>query len=325
MPASFRVFEEDEISEVATLGSASLAIIDHAFSALAEGRVIMPAPLGLHIKDDDVEGEVHVKTAYIRGSQGFAVKVATGFYQNVRLGLPTSSGIVLYLDSQTGKVVALFADNGYLTDLRTALAGAVAAKHLAPTRIATVGIVGTGIQARWQLRAIALVREFQQVLVFGRSAAATEAYIRDMQIIVPADIRRADTVSELVRQSDLVVTTTPSREALIKAQDLHAGLHITAMGSDGPSKRELESSVLDQADVVVCDSYDQCLRLGELQHAALPRASVVELGDVTSGMRKGRSNDHQISVCDLTGTGVQDSAIAEYAFSALRQRGTKHS
>jgi len=150
MPASFRVFEEVEISEVATLDPASLAIVEHAFSALARGRVIMPAPLGLHIKDDGVEGEVHIKTAYTRGSKGFAVKVATGYYQNARLGLPTSSGMILYLDSQTGHVLALFADNGYLTDLRTALAGAVAAKHLAPTRITTVGIVGTGIQARWQ-------------------------------------------------------------------------------------------------------------------------------------------------------------------------------
>ncbi len=320
MLAAFRVFEACEISKVATLNPASLEIIEQAFSALAEGRVIMPAPLGLRIDNDDVEGEVHVKTAYIRGSKGFAVKVATGFYQNARLGLPTSSGVILYLNSQTGQIIALFADNGYLTDLRTALAGAVAAKHLAPTRIATVGIVGTGIQARWQLRAIALVREVQQVLVFGRSAAATEAYIRDMQIVVPADIRRADTVSELVQKSDLVVTTTPSREGLIKARDLHPGLHITAMGSDGPGKQELESGVLEQADVVVCDSYDQCVHVGELQQAALPRARVLELGELTAGMRKGRSNDHQISVCDLTGTGVQDSAIAEYVFSALQQK-----
>jgi len=175
------------------------------------------------------------------------------------------------------------------------------------------------------LRALALVREIQQVLVFGRSATATEAYIRDMQIIVSADIRRANTVSEIVQQSDLVVTTTPSREALIKAQDLHPGLHITAMGSDGPGKKELESGVLEKADVVACDSYEQCLCLGELQQTALPRARVVELGELTSGMRKGRSKDDQISVCDLTGVGVQDSAIAEYAYSALQQRGTKNS
>ena len=142
---------------------------------------------------------------------------------------------------------------------------------------------------------------------------------------VSADIRRANTVSELVQQSDLVVTTTPSREPLIKAQDLHPGLHITAMGSDGPGKKELESSVLEEADMVACDSYEQCRRLGELQQTTLPRARVVELGELTIGIRRGRSNDDQISVCDLTGVGVQDSAIAEYAYSALQQRGTKNS
>lgn len=325
MSAAWQVLEEREISDAATLNPESLDVIEQAFSALADGRVIMPAPLGLHIDDDEVQGEVHVKTAYIRGSRGFAIKVATGFYGNARLGLPTSSGMILYLDSRTGQVIALFADNGYLTDLRTALAGAVAAKHLAPARVTTVGIVGTGIQARWQLRAIALVREVQKVLVFGRNPAATETFIRDIQMTVSADIRRANTVSELVLQSDLVVTTTPSREPLIKAQDLHPGLHITAMGSDGPGKKELESSVLEEADMVACDSYEQCRRLGELQQTTLPRARVVELGELTIGIRRGRSNDDQISVCDLTGVGVQDSAIAEYAYSALQQRGTKNS
>ncbi|MGA7293256.1 MAG: hypothetical protein WBW53_01410 [Terriglobales bacterium] len=325
MSAAWQVLEEREISDAATLNPESLDVIEQAFSALADGRVIMPAPLGLHIDDDEVQGEVHVKTAYIRGSRGFAIKVATGFYGNARLGLPTSSGMILYLDSRTGQVIALFADNGYLTDLRTALAGAVAAKHLAPARVTTVGIVGTGIQARWQLRAIALVREVQKVLVFGRNPAATETFIRDIQMTVSADIRRANTVSELVQQSDLVVTTTPSREPLIKAQDLHPGLHITAMGSDGPGKKELESSVLEEADMVACDSYEQCRRLGELQQTTLPRARVVELGELTIGIRRGRSNDDQISVCDLTGVGVQDSAIAEYAYSALQQRGTKNS
>ena len=275
----------------------------------------MPAPLGLHIDTGKVQGEVHVKTAYIKGGKGFAVKVATGFYGNTLLGLPNSSGMVLYLDSQTGQVQAIFADNGYLTDLRTALAGAAATKRLALTRPMTVGIVGTaGIQARWQLRAIALVREMRQVFVFGRNASATAAFISEMKPVISADICRANTISELVQHSDVVVTTTPSREPLIKAEDLHPGLHITAMGSDGPGKRELESEVVAHADVIVCDSYDQCRRLGELQQADFPRERVIELGELTSGMRKGRSHDSQISICDLTGTGVQDSAICRICF-----------
>ncbi len=315
MAARLLVFQEHEIREVATLNEQSLACIEQAFSALAAGRVIMPAPLGLYLEEG--QGEVHVKTAYIRGSKGFAVKVATGFYRNAALGLPNSSGVVLYLDSQTGQSRALFVDNGYLTDLRTALAGAVAAKQLAPAGDANVGIIGTGIQARWQLRAIAAVRKVEQVFVFGRSVAATQAYINEMQSAISGSFHRADTVEDLVRDSNLVVTTTPSREPLIKVEHLHAGLHITAMGSDGPGKQELHPGVVEQADMVVCDSYEQCKRVGELQWADVPRESVIELGELTSGTKKARINNSQISICDLTGTGAQDSAIAEYVFSAL--------
>jgi ornithine cyclodeaminase/alanine dehydrogenase-like protein (mu-crystallin family) len=315
MAANLPVFEEYKIREVATLNAKSFACIEQAFSALAAGRVIMPAPLAMHI--EEVQGEVHVKTAYTQGSKGFAVKVATGFYRNAAFGLPNSSGMVLYLDSQTGQVRAVFADNGYLTDLRTALAGAVAAKYVAPVGAANIGIIGTGIQARWQLRAIAMVRKTAEVFVFGRSEAVTQAYINDMEREIPAKFRRANTIADLVRHSDLVVTTTPSREPLIKAEHLHAGLHITAMGSDGPGKQELHASAVERADVVVCDSYEQCRRLGELQQVPIARDRVIELGELTSGTKKAHINDSQISICDLTGTGAQDSAIAEYAFSAL--------
>jgi ornithine cyclodeaminase/alanine dehydrogenase-like protein (mu-crystallin family) len=312
---SIRIFEEAAIRGAVGLNAASLAAIEGAFTALASGRVIMPPPLGMHI--EPVRGEVHVKTAYVLGAKGFAVKLATGFYGNARLGLANSSGLVLYLDAQTGFVRAVFVDDGYLTDLRTALAGAVAAKHLAPKEVHTVGIVGCGIQARWQLRALALVREFSRVLVFGRNAAARDACIAEMQSMVKAKVTAAQSVGELVAASDLVVTATPAREALAAAEHLHPGLHITAMGSDGPGKQELHPEILRKADMVVCDSYEQCRRLGELQSASLDRDSVIELGELTSGAQRGRSNEQQITVCDLTGTGVQDSAIAEFAYGIL--------
>ncbi|MBI3476978.1 MAG: ornithine cyclodeaminase family protein [Acidobacteria bacterium] len=314
-PPAVRIFNQSEIQSGSGLTAAALACIENAFSALAEGRVIMPPPLGMHI--DDLQGEVHVKTAYIRGTAGFAVKVATGFYGNSKLGLPNSSGLILYLDAQTGFVKAIFADNGYLTDLRTALAGAIAAKYLARTQIETVGIVGTGIQARWQLEALTLVRKFRQVIVFGRSADSADAYIREMKSKVDSTFSKAASVSALVKASDLVVTATTARESLIKVDDLHPGLHITAIGSDGPGKHELDPAVVEKADVIVCDSYEQCRRLGELQTATIDRNRVIELGEVTSGRKTARSSDHQLSVCDLTGTGVQDSAIADFTYQAL--------
>src|SRR5215470_6456509 len=132
-PTSIPFFNHEQIRNVAGLNQAALAAIENGFSALCDGRVIMPAPLGMHI--EQARGEVHVKTAYIAGSQGFAIKAATGFYGNSAIGMANSSGLILYLDARTGFVKAIFADNGYLTDLRTALAGAVAAKYCAPERI----------------------------------------------------------------------------------------------------------------------------------------------------------------------------------------------
>src|SRR5260370_2985418 len=143
MAARLLVFQEHEIREVATLNEQSLACIEQAFSALAAGRVIMPAPLGLYLEEG--QGEVHVKTAYIRGSKGFAVKVATGFYRNAALGLPNSSGVVLYLDSHTVQSRALFVDNGYPTDLQTAPPGEFAANTLAPAGDPTECTIGTGV------------------------------------------------------------------------------------------------------------------------------------------------------------------------------------
>jgi len=263
------------------------------------------------------QGEVHVKTAYIAGNEGFAIKVATGFYANSASGLVNSSGLILYLDARTGFVKAVFADNGYLTDLRTALAGAIAAKYCARERISTVGIVGTGVQARWQLEALTLVRKFQRVLVFGRRKTAADAYMREMQGRVGADFKVVDSVADLMRASDLVVTTTAAREPVIEVKYLRAGLHITAMGADGPGKQELDPSVLESADVIVCDAYEQCQRLGELQHIAIGKERVIEIPELTSGRKKARTADDQISVCDLTGTGVQDSAMAEFSYRAL--------
>ena len=144
----------------------ALAAAERAFRALAEGAVTQPAPLGFEIAA--VHGEVHVKGAHIRGAPVFALKVATGFYQNAARGLPSGAGLFLVFDAQTGVPTALLQDNGYLTDLRTAGAGALAARHLAAEGLDTVAVLGSGIQARYQLRCLALVRRWSE----GRTASS---------------------------------------------------------------------------------------------------------------------------------------------------------
>ena len=318
------VLNEADLRECVGFDPESLQSVEHAFTWLAEGAVEMPPVM--HIEVADHNGDFDIKSAYVRGVDSLAVKVASGFFDNPKLGLPSGGAMVVVLSAVTGFCEAILLDNAYLTDLRTGLAGAVAARHLAPAAVRTVGVVGCGAQARYQVKALKLVRDFDSLLVFGRTADAVQRYAAEMRDALGLSVRVADGVEQVVRESELVVTTTPSRAPLVRAEWLHPGLHITAMGSDVPGKQELEAVVLERCDLLVCDRISQCVEMGELQHSPgrVERAdvpAVVELGQITSGRVAGRSGEEQISVCDLTGTGVQDTAIANLALRAATERG----
>jgi len=312
---------EAELRRCVELDVEAIAAVEDAFTRLANGEAAMPPIVCVDIPEH--RGEVDIKTAYVRGLDSFAVKIASGFFENYRFGLPSGSGMMVLVSARTGLPEALLLDNGYLTDVRTGAAGAVAARHLARTRVETVGIIGAGVQARYQALALRRVREFRRVLVWGRSRERAEAYAAEMAPRLGVEVVAASDAESVVRASDIMVTTTPSREPYLRAEWLHPGLHITAMGSDGPEKKELFADVLARADLVVCDSRTQCERLGELHHARpVPSGDrIVELGEITSGRRAGRTDDAQITVCDLTGTGVQDTAIALLAHRRAAGRG----
>lgn len=300
-----------------------IPVIEDAFTQLKEKDVVMPPIMRVDVKESN--GEVDVKTAYIPGKDMFALKVSSGFFNNYKLGLPSANGLMMLISSITGEPKALLLDNGYLTEVRTAAAGAIAAKHMAKEDVHTVGVIGTGAQARYQLKALKLVRDFQKVLVYGRSKENAGKLKEDMEALLNVDIQIEAEVEPVVRNSDIVVTTTPATKPLVKADWLHPGLHITAMGSDAEEKQELEADVLSKADRFVCDTKAQCARLGELHHSIEQgyidkAAPVTELGELTSGTSKGRLNDQEITVCDLTGTGVQDTAIALLAYERLTEK-----
>jgi ornithine cyclodeaminase len=318
------ILTELELRECAKMDADALAAVQDAFTWLAEDKVEMPPVM--HVEVSGSKGDVDIKSAYVSGLNNMTVKIASGFFDNPKLGLPSGSAMMVVLSAKTGFCEAVLLDNGYLTDLRTGLAGAVAAKFLAPEVIETVGIVGAGAQARYQLRSLRLVRKFERVLVRGRSPEKVAAYIEEMHAELGIDVSEAANLEELVRKSQLVVTTTQSREPLLMADWLHPGLHITAMGSDLAGKQELEADVLRAADRVVCDRKSQCFTMGELQYSAGTWATgnevaVVELGEITSGRVPGRRSADEITVCDLTGTGVQDTAIAILALHKAREIG----
>ncbi len=319
-----RILTERELREAVVLDVQSVDIIEQAFAALARGGVIMPPILSMAIEEK--HGEVDVKTAYVPGMDLFAIKASPGFFDNPARGLPSLNGLMILFDSDTGIVRAVLLDNGYLTDLRTAAAGAVAARHLAPASPGTIGVIGAGTQAELQLQALALVRSFDRVLVWARDPARGEAYARRMTDRLGVTVAVAGSAEQCVRGSQVVITTTPARSPVVQAAWLQPGQHITAMGSDSPDKNELDPAIVASADRFVCDRRSQSLAQGELRTAVA--AGVVgeefpadELGEIIIGNKPGRTDEGMITVCDLTGTGVQDTAIANHAYhAALRNK-----
>jgi ornithine cyclodeaminase len=322
MAHEIRLVTEAEIRRSVQLDLEVIDRIEEAFAKLSTGKVVMPPVLSMSVPE--INAEVDVKTAYVPGLEGFAIKVSPGFFNNPSLGLPSLNGLMVLFSARTGLVQAVFLDNGYLTDIRTAAAGAVAARHLAPSDVTTVGILGTGVQARLQLIAASKVRAPKRALIWGRDRQKAHDLAREMAAILGIKVVAVEDRHQLVADSQLVVTTTPAKHAILNADCLHPGLHITAMGSDQEDKNELAPELLAKADVLVCDRISQCEKLGELRSALeagtlSDRSSARELGDVLSGKAIGRTSDNQITVCDLTGTGVQDTAIATLALGKARQ------
>lgn len=290
-----------------------------AFRALAEGRVVQPPPMSFDFAE--TSGEVHVKGAAIAGSPIFAVKIASGFYRNPERDLPSSSGLVLVLDQTTGFPLALFQDNAYLTEMRTAGAGALAATLLAHDPIDKMAVIGSGAQARYQLRAITRVRDVKNVVAWSPARERRELYCREMEEQLGVSCTPAETIADALGDASLVLTVTTARSPVVHRADISSRATVLAVGSDGPNKQELDPTILAGAAKVVVDRTSQCVRLGELHHAVelgLMRENDVyaELGDIVIGAKSGREADELI-VCDLTGVGAQDAAIAELAWRSL--------
>jgi len=321
---SVRILTEGELRDCARLDTRAVDTIAGAFTALHRGEAVMPPVLSMDLAE--LNAEVDIKTAWMRGLDHFAVKISSGFFNNAELGLPSLSGMMALLDARTGRASAALLDNGWLTDLRTAAAGGVAARYLARADAATAAIIGTGLQARLQLEALTLVRPIHQALIWGRNPDSARACAEDCARTLGLDVQATDDVVAAVQAADIAVTTTPARAPILPAAALHPGLHITAMGSDAPEKNELEPEILGRADIVVCDRQAQCERIGELRSAlaagvVATDARLPEIGAIAAGEHPGREHDQQITVADLTGTGVQDTAIAALALELANERG----
>ncbi len=321
--AHMLILTEVELRHLLPLSLAAVNCIEEGFHALATKPVAMPPILRLDIPQHGVE--VDVKTAYVPGIARFAIKISPGFFGNPKRGLPSLNGLMVLLSAETGLVEALLLDNGYLTQIRTAAAGAVAARHLARPDARIAAVLGAGEQARLQMQALALVRPLTEARIWARDQARAGQTATSLATTLGIPVHAVETPAIACAGADIIITATPAEQPILQADWLEAGQHITDMGSDAEHKNEIAPEALARC-VYIADSLAQTRRLGELAHAlraipALDSGTYGEIGAVIAGIQPGRQSPHDITLCDLTGTGVQDTAIANLAFCRARNAG----
>ena len=315
------ILKKRDIIKNIHLNKELIPIIEQAFKSLSKGQTTMPPIMRIDI--EKYHGESDVKAAYIEGLDSFAIKIASGFFDNPKIGLPSSNGLMVLLDSQTGVIKSVLLDEGYLTDLRTAIAGAIATKYLSNLHSTRVGIIGAGIQAKLQLKAIMLVRKIKKATIWARDISKANNFIRTLHDL-NLEITTSNSCEELANNSEIIVTTTPSKSPLLDYNWIKKGTHITAMGSDAEHKNELDPIIIKRCDKYIPDNQSQTSVLGELNHAIQKNiisssTKFSDLGDVIMNPKLGRNNKDDITICDLTGTGVQDTAIARYTYNICKK------
>ena len=289
-----------------------IKIIEEGFIAYSEGKVVVP-PVGEMIFDNP-PGECHIKYGYIKDDDYYVIKVASGFYDNPKLGLSSSGGLMLLFSQKTGELISILLDEGHLTNIRTATAGAIAAKYMAPSKVDRIGIFGAGVHGRLQPIYLQKVLDCKDIITWGINQEELDVYEKDMKEL-GFKVETTQNPEDITSSCNLIVTCTPSKEPLLFANQIRAGTHITAIGSDTPEKQELDSAILKKADRLVVDSIEQCLERGEsfkaITNGVITKEKMVELGEVIVNKKLQRASDKEITVVDLTGVAVQDIQISK--------------
>ena len=303
--------------------------VEKAFKLQAEGKAVPPKILGLHVQN----GGFHIKAGVMAvrnhaegpGRNYFVAKTNANFPDNMKNnGLPTIQGVIVVCDADNGKVLALM-DSMEITIIRTGAATGVAAKYLARHDAKIATICGCGNQGRISLKAILNVRQLETVYVYDIDPSQKRKFAKELVDEFNISMVAVDDLRMAVRQSDIIVTCTPSKQPFLNKEDVKPGTFIAAVGADSEDKQELEPSLLASGKLVV-DLIEQSASIGELHHAlekgVVTRADVhAELGEIIAGRKAGRTTNEEIIVFDSTGTALQDVAAAAIVYEKAMASG----
>ncbi|PSQ09562.1 ornithine cyclodeaminase [Halobacteriales archaeon QS_5_70_15] len=309
-----RVLTEEDVLSLVDLETL-LPELESAFVSDYRGEVERPDrphfPVGAGLDGrEEPTGTGLTMSAYVHGAPYLATKLATVHEGNPDRGLPTVRSQLALSDAETGEPLA-FMNAAGVTNARTGGIGGLAAKHLASGGV--VGVLGAGVQARWQTRAVEAARGTDEVRVYSPSDSreACAADLRGEDI----DARSVDSPREAVAGADVVVTATTSTEPVFPADALDAGALVVAVGSFSAELRELSAAVFERADRVFADVPEEVAGIGDLRDTGLEAADLTPLGAVFAG-DDGRGSPEEIPVVESVGTAVLDAAAGEYVYDA---------
>jgi len=313
-PLETLLLKRGDVTELLGLDECITAV-EQAFKLYAEGQTLPPGVLGVHARD----GGFHIKAAGLKLARTyFAAKVNGNFFRNTeRYGMPNIQGIIMLCDGENGYPLALM-DSIEITILRTGAATAVAAKYLARDDAKVVTICGCGNQGRIQLKALVKVRAIERVYAFDLDHARAERFAVELSDELGIEAQTVRDLAQAVRESDVCITCTPSRQFFLKREDVAPGTFIAAVGADDERKQEVDPRLFAGHKIVV-DLLEQCAAIGDLHHALdqglITKADVhAELGEVVAGKKPGRTSRDEIIIFDSTGTGLQDVAAAALVY-----------
>ncbi len=303
--------------------SEAIEAVKVAYSAFARGRVQMPSVQ--HLDVHQYNGEVDIKSGFVEDFGLIGTKIASGFYENQKKGLPPGIAVIVLLDLETSMPLAIM-DGTHITAYRTGAAGAIAASVLARKDSQKVGILGTGTQGRMQVLALRELFDIQEVTAWDIDKAMAERYKDQISKELTVDVKIVTRPEDVTRDADILVTVTPSRKALIGVDSIQEGIHINAIGADGPGKQELDPQIMTRVSKIVVDSLEQCKKIGEIQHAfsqgLISESNIhAEIGEIINGDKVGRESENEITLFDSTGLSAQDIAAAKIVYDAAKERG----
>jgi ornithine cyclodeaminase/alanine dehydrogenase-like protein (mu-crystallin family) len=313
-----KILTRTQIEQMVSI-PAVLDAVEQGFAVYSRGKTVIPPVAALHF--DYPPGDCHIKYGYTKDGIYYVVKIASGFHDNPNLGIPAGNGLMLLFDKQTGGLLAILLDEGYLTDLRTAAAGCIAAKYLAPKNVSCIGIVGTGAQAYYQLKLLSFETKCRRVMIWGRNESKAKK-LKDHPDLREWRIEIAKDLDQLTTDCNLIVTTTSSLKPLLFAHQIQPGTHITAIGADDAGKQELDPEIFAKAEKVIVDSRSQCIELGNVSYAVkrgfIEKERLIELGEVIMNSSLGRTSEAEITLADFTGIAIQDLQIAATIFETSK-------